>query len=132
MSIENLTSGETWADTRTKINDNINEIYEDQGMIDSGNDYHIDNISGDGTTWNPVTLPSSIRMATLKCRVGNDATFDHCETPIEFHFAKTATPGDDWIDTHVLTIPIIRTSSSVIGYVRSAAGSYVNVIGLEG
>jgi len=106
--------------------------YVGQNKLESGTDYFIDNIAGDGTTWKPITLPANIRAIDLKCRADNTQTsFSHIDTNIEFHFAKNATPGDDWVDLIGLHLPITKNAADVIGYVQSAASTFVIVMGVE-
>ena len=106
--------------------------YVGQNKLSSGSDYFIDNIPGDGTTWNPITLPANIRAISVKARNDNDSTlFNHSDADVEFHFAKTATPGVDWVNLLGLNIPITKESGDVLGYVQSAADTYVIILGVE-
>lgn len=70
--------------------------YVSQNKLQSGTDYFIDNIPGDGTSWIAITLSSNIRQIAINCRADNDdGIFTHFDNNVEFHFAKTDTPGDD-------------------------------------
>ena len=110
----------------------MESLYVKQKGINSGVDYVIDNIAGDGTTWNPVTISEEIRSIDIKCRADNDLTsFIHNDSDTEFHFAKTATPGNDWVDLLGLHLPITKAPDEIIGYVQSAAGTFVVIFGLK-
>lgn len=109
----------------------IDTAYVTQGKIAAGSNYFISNIAGDGATWKPITLPANIRVVSLTCRSGNDTTdFTYCEEPVEFHFARTAAPGVNWIAITGISIPIVKETSDIVGYVMSPAGSFISAVGL--
>lgn len=109
-------------------------VYVSQGRLLSSSNYFIDTIPGDPDTWTAVTVPTgfSCRDITLVARSNNDVVFNHNDDPTEFHFAKTNDPGIDWVHvTYAMSIPIIKDTEEVVGYVRSDTGTYVVIIGCE-
>ena len=99
--------------------------------VGAGTDYFIETITGDGSTWKPITAPANIRSLVIKARSGNDSNvFSYVADSTEFNLAKTSTPGSDWVSLSAISIPIAQNESGIIGYVKSAASTYVEIIGM--
>ena len=100
-------------------------------IVAAGTEFFIDNIAGDGATWNPIILPDEIKRVAVSCRTGNTNVYTHFDDPAEFHFSQKLVPGVDWVHVQALEMSIFQDSADVLGYVRSAAGTYVSVVGLK-
>jgi len=105
--------------------------YVTQGGLLSGTSYFIDTITADGT-WQAVVVPGDCRAVALKGRTGNvDSVYTYLDTPPCFNFAKTATPGNNWVPVYGIEIPITKSATATVGYVKSAIGTYITVVGVN-